>query len=131
MINKELALERGLSQYEIEAIEVIHEKLYKWLALASVEDFNQYVYDKIEAYEYEAQGLWGFPQSGRYHTWKCLYEFRCDWVGRVFKCLDTGETFTIPNDVQERGYFQVGNGAIDCGRLKAYSRVIGNIVEIK
>lgn len=131
MTNKELALQRGLSQGSIDAIEVIHEKLYKWLALASVEDFDQYVYDKIEAYEYEAQRLWGFPQSGRYHTRKYLYEFRCDWVGRVFKCLDTGETFTIPPNVHETDFFPVGKGAIDVGRLKAYSRVVGNVVEIK
>lgn len=60
-----------------------------------------------------------------------LEQFRKQWVGRKFKCLETGEEFTIPDDVRECDFFKVGNGFIDVGRLDAYSRRGGDIVEVK
>ena len=59
-----------------------------------------------------------------------LEEFRKVWVGRTFKCTDTGETFTIPDDVYECDFFKIGNGYLDVGRYDYYCRWIGDIVEV-
>lgn len=59
-----------------------------------------------------------------------LKEFRKQWVGRKYKCLDTGEEFTIPSTVRQRDFFSFGNCFVDVGRLNAYARYGGNIKEI-
>lgn len=59
-----------------------------------------------------------------------LEEFRKQWTGRTFKCMDTGTTFTIPDDVRECDFFKIGNGFLDVGRYKAYSRYGGNVTEV-
>lgn len=60
-----------------------------------------------------------------------LEQFRQQWAGRVFRCKETGETFTIPSDVRECDFFRVGNGFIDVGRFGYYHRRGGDIEEIK
>ena len=60
-----------------------------------------------------------------------LEQFRKIWAGRVFRCLETGEEFTIPEDVRETDFFTVGNGFVDVGRLGFYCRFGGKIVEVK
>lgn len=57
--------------------------------------------------------------------------FKRQWAGRTFKCLETGATFTIPEDVYETAFYAVGKGYIDVGRLGAYSRYGGKLVEVK
>ena len=60
-----------------------------------------------------------------------LEQFRKLWVGRKFKCLETGEEFIIPDDVRECDFFKVGNGYVDVGRLNFYCRFGGQITEVK
>lgn len=122
MINKALAMQQCLSEDEIEAIEEIHVVLESLLKRANLGVFNTSIYNAIEQLEYKAQELWGFPQDASRHTWKKLYEFRCQWVGRTFKCNFTGVEVSLPEDVEECDFIRVGEGFVDCGRLNAYSR---------
>jgi hypothetical protein len=128
--NRELAEQRGISEEDILEIDRIHALIDKFTRAWVKEPFSQGRKDKIHAMEYLLQRLWGLPQDCGYHRYAREYEFKCQWVGCTFKCTDTGVEFTIPYDVQERDYFQIGNGAIDVGRLNSYSRRIGNIIEI-
>lgn len=56
-------------------------------------------------------------------------EFQNIWAGRVFQCTLTGEKFTIPDDVYQTAFYQIGRGFVDVGRLNCYSR-FSNVVEI-
>ena len=58
-----------------------------------------------------------------------LKELRKTFSGRVYKCLDTGQTVTLPDDVRFGQCIQIGNGYIDVGD-GYYFRVGGNIIEI-
>jgi len=52
------------------------------------------------------------------------------WIGRSFKCMDTGIVVTLTIEtVAPRAFIIVGNGAIDLGD-GFYSRSIGNIEEV-
>ena len=53
-----------------------------------------------------------------------------DWIGRTFRCKDTGETLTIPEDVHEAQFFSFGDCFVDVGR-GYYARFGGNIEEVK
>lgn len=53
-----------------------------------------------------------------------------NWAGRVFVCNDTGEKFTIPDDVKPKDFFVIGNGFIDVGD-GYYCRWGGNIEEVR
>jgi len=64
-----------------------------------------------------------------YHRYLNEYKFKKQWVGRKFKCVSTGEMFTIPFEVRERDFFKVGDGFVDVGRLDAYCRMAG-VVEV-
>ena len=129
--NRELAKRRDLSDEDISQIDEIHEQLESLITKRSpLGVFNQAVYDKIEDLEFRAQELWGFPQDKNFHTWKHVYEFKCQWVGRKFRCTKTGEEFTIPEDVYETAFYKIGEGYVDTGRLNFYSRFSG-VQEIK
>lgn len=128
--NRELAELRGISEKSILEIDRIHDLIDKFIRAWVKEPFSQSRKDEIHALENLLQSLWGFPQDCDYHRYANEYEFKCQWAGRTFRCADTGVEFTIPYDVQETDYFQIGNGAIDVGRLNFYSRVVGNIIEI-
>lgn len=128
--NRELAEQRGISEEDILEIDRIHALIDKKMTEYVKEPFSQDRADEFTTLNYQLQTLWSFPQDKRYHRYAREYEFKCSFVGRTFKCADTGVEFTIPYDVQERDYFQIGNGAIDVGRLNFYSRRIGNIIEI-
>ena len=124
--NRELAKLRGLSDEDISQIDDIHEQLEALITKrGSLGVFNQAVYDKIEDLEFRAQELWGFPQDNNFHTWKHAYEFKCQWIGRKFRCMTTGEELTIPEDVYETAFYKIGEGFVDTGRLNAYSRFSG------
>lgn len=62
-----------------------------------------------------------------------LNMFRMYWGGRQFKCNDTGEVFTIPEDCYEGDFYKVGNGCVDLGRFNVeknepfYYRIGGNV----
>lgn len=129
-INKTLATQRNLSKETISKIEEIHVQLTKLLSRANLGVFNTSVYNAIEQLEFQAQTLWNFPQDPAFHTWKLLYEFRCQWANRTFKCNKTGVEISIPEDVRERDFISVGEGYVDTGRLNAYARFCG-VTEVK
>lgn len=53
------------------------------------------------------------------------------WIGRTFRCNDTGVEVTLTEDVvRARAFIGVGDGAIDLGD-GFYSRRVGNISEVK
>ena len=51
-----------------------------------------------------------------------------EWMGRTFKCNDTGETMTIPDDVKPKQFFKFGDCFIDVGD-GMYSRAGGDFIE--
>jgi len=52
------------------------------------------------------------------------------WVGKQFKCTETGEIFTVPSDVRPGDFYQFGNCFIDVGD-GYYSRMGGSIIQIQ
>jgi hypothetical protein len=128
-INMKLAEMRGLSDKTILKINSIHAELDGILLTAKVGSFSYLTYKKIELAESYLQRLWGFDEDKDMHTWKQLYKFRCDWVGRVFECNTTEELFTIPCDVKERCFYTIGDGFLDVGVLDGYCRW-GGIKEV-
>jgi hypothetical protein len=128
--NRFLASERGLDEDTIDEIERIHDLIDKYTRNWVQEPFTQARKDEIHSLEYILQKLWGFPQDCDYHRYADGYEFKCQWVGRTYRCTSTGKTFTIPYEVQERDFFKVGEGFVDVGRLNCYSRFSG-VEEVK
>lgn len=128
--NLELAKERGLSEEDISKINELHEALEYYTDLFIKVPWNQKAEDIIHNLEFAAQRLWKFPGDKRFHTWAPRYAFLCNWFGRSFKCLDTGETITLGKDIYPKQFISFGKCAIDLGVLNGYSRKIGNIQEI-
>lgn len=54
---------------------------------------------------------------------------KSDWVGRSFRCKETGEVFIIPEEVRPKYFFSFGNCMIDVGD-GFYARFGGPIEEI-
>lgn len=129
--NRELAELRGISEHNIQEIDRIHTLIDKFMSVWVYQPFSNARKEEIHDMEYLLQQCWGFPQDCGYHRYANDYEFQSKWVGRVFQCEDTGEKVTIPYGVKECNYFKVGDGAVDVGRLDAYSRIIGNVIEVK
>lgn len=57
-----------------------------------------------------------------------MYDFQKEWAGRTFRCLETGETLVIPDDVKRRQFFTFGECFVDVGD-GFYARFGGNMVE--
>lgn len=58
-------------------------------------------------------------------------KFAANWLGRKFRCEETGEVVELTIDnVRPRAYISVGNGAIDLGD-GYYSRRLGKVEEVK
>lgn len=127
--NPTLVKMRGIDEESVKQINLLHEKLENLMSRANLGVFNQSVYDEIEKMEEQLQVLWNFSIDKSMHTYKRLYKFRSQWIGRVFKCKTTGETFTIPENVKERDCYWFGEAMVDVGRLDAYSR-FSNVIEI-
>lgn len=54
-----------------------------------------------------------------------------DWIGRKWRCKETGVVVELTKEMVHRGAFiGVGNGAIDLGD-GFYSRRVGHIEELK
>ena len=123
--NRELAEFRGLSEEAINEIDRIHSLIDKFTRYWVKEPFSQGRKDEIHSMEYKLQRLWSFPEDCGYHRYAHEYEFKCNWVGRTFRCTKTGEEFTIPYNVKECDFFRVGEGYVDVGRLNFYSRFSG------
>ena len=130
-VNRWLAEERGLSEETIERIDYLYALIENLIKQSIGKPFSDSVYSEIEGYEEKLQGLWGFSVDKSRHTWKLQYKFKNQWVGKKYRCSSTGVEFTIPFDVNERDYYQIGEAALDVGRLDGYYRVIGNLEEIK
>ena len=130
LINKWLAKERELSDEDCQKLDEIHQEISSILEnKAFFGTFDKDIYNHIEDLEYELQRLWGFEQNCAYHRHKHEYEFRCQWVGRKFRCNTTGMVFEIPKDVKERDFLSFGEAYLDVGRLNLYSR-FSNCTEI-
>lgn len=52
-----------------------------------------------------------------------------DWVGKQFKCTETGEILTIPADVRAKDFYKFGNCFVDVGD-GYYSRAGGSFIQI-
>lgn len=129
-INRELAEDCGLDESAIQEIESLHEKLDTLIAAWVKEPYSEDRAEEIHSIEDRLQALWGFPVDRRYHTWVRLYEFRCQWAGKKYRCQETGEEFTIPDNVKPRDFFSFGRCFIDTGRLNFSSRMGGPIINL-
>lgn len=129
--SQELIFKMGVTKEKENEINSIRDEIIESVSKWVMEPFSQNRKDKLHELEFRAQQCWGFPKDCGYHRYANEYEFKCGWVGRVFQCNETGEKVTIPFGVKECNYFKVGNGAVDVGRLNAYCRIIGNVIEIK
>lgn len=130
MVNRELAEQRGLFEEEILEIDRIHDLIAKFTRAWIKEPFSEARKEEIHDMEYILQSLWGFPKDRGYHRYAREYEFKCNWAGRRYRCIKSGEVFEIPYDTYETACYFFGDGAmVDVGRLNAYSR-FSNVVKI-
>jgi hypothetical protein len=127
-----LAKERGLTLDEVLEIDKVHLDIAAITADCLLGKLTEEVAcEMLTQSDYELQSLWGFPKDASYHVYARRLKFKLAWVGRTFKCVDTGTLVTLRSvDVYERSLVSVGHGAIDLGRFEAYHRVIGNVVEV-
>lgn len=130
MINIQLANEKQLPRDVVEEICDIQNQIYKLVHRANLGVFNQTIYDKIEQLEFRLQGLWGFDRDSSKHRHKKDYQWKSSWIGRKFKCKETGETLIISENVNYKDYYVFGRCFIDVGD-GCYSRFGGEIKEIK
>lgn len=132
--NRDLAKARNISQENIEAIDALHEMLEKLIASYTLEIPYEEARNLVCSANMMLSNLWGFTYDSAYDTWTPRFEQRhmeLMWVGRTFKCQDTGTVRTIEaKDVGICRLWGCGNGMIDFGRPNAYSRTIGDLVEI-
>ena len=132
--NLELAKARNISQENIKAIDALHEMLEKLIASYTLEIPYEEARDLVRSANMTLSNLWGFTYDERYDQWTPRFEQRhmeLVWVGRTFKCQDTGTVRTIEaKDIGVCRLWGCGNGVVDFGRPMAYSRTIGDLVEI-
>ena len=132
--NRDLAKSRNISQENIEVIDALHGMLEKLIASYTLEIPYEEARDLVRSANMTLSNLWGFAYDSAYDTWTPRFEQRhieLAWVGRTFKCQDTGAVRTIEaKDVGVCRLWACGNGMIDFGRPMAYSRTIGDLVEI-
>ena len=129
-INRELAEDCGLDESAIQEIESLHERLDTFIAAWVKEPYTEDRAEEIHSIEDRLQALWGFSVDRKYHTWACLYEFRCQWAGKKYRCRETGKELTIPDNVKPRDFFSFGKCFVDVGRLNCYSRMCGPIIDL-
>jgi len=129
--NKELAKKQGLSEEDCIAIDVLHKMREQIVSRPDM--FFDNTEDAVEALHgiaFALQWLWGFPLDKKRHKEVEAFEFKQAWVGRKFKCKNTGEIFTIPEDVKECDFFQFGEAFVDVGRRGSYCRM-SNCISVK
>lgn len=128
--NRELAELRGIDEATIDRIDSLHTYLETMMDKYIELGFTQARKDEIHIIEYLLQECWGFPKDCGYHTWAPLYEFKCKWYNRTFRCTKTGVQVILNKDmIHPKRFITVGEGAIDLGNGN-YFRVVGPIEEI-
>ena len=130
--NRLLSGMRGISEETLEEIERLHEVLEYAIKIFITKSrySEEFRLSFISDIEYCLQELWGFDKNPEFHTWNRRYLFKKQWVGTTWECVKTGEQFTIPYEVEERDFYQIGEGFIDVGRYGLYSRISG-VKEVK
>lgn len=124
--NRELAKKQGISQEACIAIDEMHKMREQIMARPSM--FFESTEEAVEALHgiaFALQWLWGFPLNKKMHKDVEDFEFQQAWAGKKYKCVKTGEVFTIPADVKECDFFSFGDASVDVGRLGAYHRLSG------
>ena len=124
--NKELAKKQGLSEEDCIAIDVLHKMREQIVSRPDM--FFDNTEDAVEALHgisFALQWIWKFPLDKKMHKDVFDFEFNRMWAGLKYKCTKTGEIFTIPEDVKECDFFQIGKGFLDTGRLAVYCRLMG------
>lgn len=130
--NRELAKQRGLSEDDIDCIDVLHEMVDYVMKMGVDGNYtDEFVKDYLEKIEYELQSCWKFEPNEAYHTYYKKYLVKKHWANRKFKCTETGEVLTIPWEVKETDCFYFGKCMIDVGRAGFYSRASGDFLEIE
>jgi hypothetical protein len=133
MHNPALAAQRGISAEDTAQIDALHDSMSRLIELYTPDCGYESTSAIIRKGNKALSDLWGLEYDERYNVWNKKLDkkhFECTWSGRIYKCMDTGETVTIGEDLFERQLVPIGKGAIDLGVCNGYSRVIGNIVEV-
>ena len=124
--NRFLAKTRGLSEKDIQRIDDIHIHLEWFIEDCVIKNKDESkVLEEIEKWEFLLQEIWGFPKDPSTHVWKNKYLFKKQWAFTTWECEETGESFTIPYEVEETDFYVIGNGFVDIGRFPGYYRVSG------
>lgn len=135
MHNKQLADQRNISQESREAIDEMHVLLEKLIDAYSLEIPYQEAEALVKSANKTLSDLWKFEYNERYDQWTPRLKqkaFELTWVGRSYKCSKTGVVVIItPEQAFERNLIAVGEGFVDLGVFQGYSRIVGDIEEIK
>jgi len=130
--NRELAKQRGISEENMDCIDILHE-MADYVMKQGCKGFytDEFVKDYLRQIEFELQGCWKFEPDETYHTYYKNYLIKKQFANREFKCVKTGEVLEIPWEVKETDCFFWGDGCIlDVGRAGFYSRASGDFVEL-
>lgn len=129
--SRTLAQLRGVDEATFLEIDKIHESTDNYIKEAIDNNYwEDVVKVALQDTDFLLQELWGFEEDKSKHTLFKKYLFKKQWYGKKYKCVKTGEEFTIPFDVKECDFYQVGEGFVDVGRLDSYSRFSG-VTEVK
>lgn len=132
--NPTLVKEHNIPEQDVLCINKIHDSLELMLSTYTLECDLSSALKLVKQAELTLQQLWGFPEDSRYHTWYKLFKrkhFLLQWVGKKYRCNDTGVVVTISEDINERDTIAVGKGMLDLGVAGGYYRQIGNIEEVQ
>jgi hypothetical protein len=130
--NLKLAAERGISEKDVDLINVIHEQLEDMIENAQPDDDRSRQLGIVRVLEFSLQKLWGFTQDSRYHTWYLRLQKRymeLDYVGVTYRCRATLQEVTVTPEALGSGkLLGVGQGFIDFGSVV---RLVGPIERVK
>ena len=130
--SRRLGAQMGVPEDVLQRIDKMHEQNDEFMRVALKNNTPvEIVIERLTAADFDLQLAWGFPMDIKFHTLVKKFLFKKQWYGRKFRCEATGEEFVIPATVYEGQFFDIGSGGIDVGRAGAYSRRIGNIIEVE
>lgn len=132
-MNYTLAKERNISDVNVALIARFHVLLCRLIDSYTLEEDYYEAKELVRSVEFLLQDLWVFSRDERYHTWINKLRDRhlsLQWEGKQYLCEDTDTVHTLKGPFYEGQFIPVGNGAIDIGRIGAYSRCIGNIHQL-